>query len=212
MKTLRFTLVADGSSDAALLPIINWTLRSAGVLPEGSFADPRRLPKKLPSLSAKLKAALERFPCQVLFVHRDAEAGSWESRRDEIKAAMVENGTAVALIPVRISEAWLCFDEGAIRQASGNPKGTIPLVLPRLARIESDPDPKSRLHDALRTASELTGRRRKSFDPHEAVHLLAEDVGDYSPLRALPAFRRFEAAIAAGVHAGWRPGLYADLV
>lgn len=215
MEPLRFTLIADGSSDRVLMPIIKWTLKEAGILSVDQFADPRRLPRKLPSLAAKIAAAVDLFPCQVLFVHRDAEGKGWDARKNEIECAFLESQgiglslTAVAMIPVRMSEAWLCFDDEAIREASGNPSSHIPLALPHLVRIETAPDPKAKLHDALRTASELGGRRRKNFDPHEAVHLVANNIRDYSPLRKLSAFQRFEAAIKAGQCAGWRPGFYA---
>jgi hypothetical protein len=213
METVRFTLVGDGSSDRILLPIVEWTLRKAGVLAQGQFADPRQLPRRCSSFSERLAAAVDRFPCQVLFVHRDAEAGSWDQRRDEIRNALIGGVTplnlpAVAVIPVRMSEAWLCFDFEAIRWASGNPAGQIRLKLPRIGETETERDPKARLHEALREASERTGRRRKAFNPHTAVHLIAERIQDFSPLRALPAFQRFEAAIDSGVKGGWRAALY----
>jgi hypothetical protein len=215
MEPLRFALIADGSFDRVLIPIIKWALKDAGIPSVDQFAGPQRLPRKLPSLAAKLAAAVDLFPCQILFVHRDAEGEVWDVRRNEIERAFLESRemglalTAVAMIPVRMSEAWLCFDEKAIREASGNPAGRIPLAVPDLARIETSPDPKSKLQHALRTASELGGRRRKSFDPHEAVHLVANNIRDYSPLRKLSAFQRFESAIKEGQSAGWRPGFYA---
>ncbi len=182
--------------------------------PQGQFADPRRLPRNLPSLKERIIAVVDRFQCQVLFVHRDAEGASWEDRREEIRHAFAGamatglNLPAVAVIPVRMSEAWLCFDVNAVRRASGNPMGTIRLALPALNAAESEPDPKGRLHDALRVASELTARRRKAFNPHQAAHLIAEYITDFSPLRSLPAFCQFEDAVRAGVKEGWREGLY----
>ena len=45
MQQLRYTLMADGSSDRALLPILTWLLRqSCGQIPiQPEFADLRRL-------------------------------------------------------------------------------------------------------------------------------------------------------------------------
>ncbi len=214
MPVQRFTLVADGTSDGFLLPIIQWTLVCAGVHADAQFADPRRLPKGL-TLAEKLAHAVDRFPCEVLFVHRDAETQPLEARLSEIRKAFIEarcSGSlpAVALIPVRMSEAWLCLDESAIRKAAGNPAGTIHLSLPKPGNVESVPDPKAKLHEALRIASELNSRRRKTFSVHHAVHEVARNITDFSPLRVLPSFRAFEAAVRAAAAARWRSGLYPE--
>jgi hypothetical protein len=215
MPVQRFTLVADGTSDGFLLPIIQWTLVCAGVHADPQFADPRRLPKGL-TLAEKLTHAVDRFPCEVLFVHRDAEAQPMENRLREIRAAFTEaarsgfNLPAVALIPVRMSEAWLCLHQQAIRKAAGNPSGIIRLPLPKPGNVESEPDPKETLHEALRIASELGSRRRKSFSVHHAVHEVARNITDFSPLRILPSFQLFEAAVRSATAAGWRSGLYPE--
>ena len=46
MQELRFTLVADGSSDRAILPVLVWLLREhfGGILIQPEFSDLRRLP------------------------------------------------------------------------------------------------------------------------------------------------------------------------
>jgi len=112
--------------------------------------------------------------------------------------------THVCVVPVRMQEAWLLFDESAIRRAAGNPTAHMPLRLPRLADVEELADPKSILHDALRTASGLRGRRLKAFSPHRAAHLAGDYIRDFSPLRGLPAFRALEAEIEAVLRAhGW---------
>lgn len=216
MAVQRFTLVADGTSDEFLLPIIHWVLVCAGVQANAQFADPRKLPKNLP-LAERLVHAVDRFPCEVLFVHRDAESQSAEARLIEIRRAFVEAGSsgfklpAIALIPVRMSEAWLCLHESAIRKAAGNPAGTIRLPLPKPAHVESEPDPKARLHEALRIASERTSRRLKTFSTHQAVHEVARNITDFSLLRVLPSFQAFESAVRSAAAAGWRGGLYPDV-
>jgi hypothetical protein len=150
-----------------------------------------------------MRTALDLYPCNLLFVHRDAEGLPLEMRRDEILKAFkgVAYGAlpVVCVVPVRMTEAWLLFDESAIRMAAGNPDGRVNLALPRLERCEEIPDPKALLHEALRTASELTGRRRKKFRPDVQVHRLADLVDDYSPLRRLPAFRALEGDLQAAV-------------
>lgn len=215
MEVQRFTLVADGTSDEFLLPIIQWVLACSGVRADAHFADPRKLTKNL-TLAERLVHAVDRFPCEVLFVHRDAEAQPFEARLGEIRKAFIEaacsgfNLPAVALIPVRMSEAWLCLHERAIRKAAGNPAGTIRLPLPKPGSVESEPDPKAMLHEALRTTSELTSRRRKTFSAHQAVHEVARNITDFSPLRVLPSFQVFEAGVRAAASAKWQSGLYPE--
>jgi hypothetical protein len=91
-----------------------------------------------------------------------------------------------------MTEAWLLFDEKALRYAAGNPNGDVELKLPALSAVEDLPDPKKILNDCLRTASGLTGRRLRHWSSAQAVHRLADLMTDFSPLRHLPAFQALE--------------------
>ena len=93
------------------------------------------------------------------------------------------------------------FDEAAIRFASGNPNGKVPLEIPPLSRLEDKPDPKRLLHDLLITASEFTGRRRRSFDARRCALRVAALLDDFSPLRQLSAFRALESDVQRIVRA-----------
>jgi hypothetical protein len=136
----------------------------------------------------------------MLFIHRDAENSPVDRRIGELDAAIVRAAglptgfscSHVKVIPVRMTEAWLLIDEGNTRRAAGNPNGKVSLQMPRLRDLESIPNPKSMLHDLLRQASECTGRRLRNLRPAACVHRLAELIDDYSPLRRLCAFQRFE--------------------
>ena len=103
-----------------------------------------------------------------------------------------EQTPAVCVIPARALEAWFLFDEQALRQASGNPNGKAPLDLPGWQDIEGLPDPKTKLHQIFRAASEIEGRRRRRIEPAQAVHRIGDLVRDFSPLRNLSAFRDLE--------------------
>lgn len=205
MTLLTYTLVADGPSDRCLLPIINWTIANAPSHEELSidsqFADFRDAPETPQSLTEKIRRAVQEYPCDVLFVHRDAEREEPARRRDEIEQAAREAGvnTVVCIVPVRMSEAWLLFDESAIRRAAGNPHGNVALKLPPIQRIESQPDPKALLQNALMTASESSGRRLKQFQRDLRIlrHRVAELIEDFSPLRSLSAFQDFERDVHA---------------
>lgn len=145
MKHIHHTLVSDGTSDANLIPIIDWTLKQVAgdALPQGVRAEFWRFPRKPEGLPEKIIQAIEHYPCDVLFVHRDAEKQTPQGRVQEIQDAFAtaeQRGVrvpAVAVVPVRMLEAWLCFDEAAIRKAAGNPNGKQRLGLPEGGRQNS---------------------------------------------------------------------------
>ncbi|RYZ17702.1 MAG: hypothetical protein EOO70_01175 [Myxococcaceae bacterium] len=207
MTPLTYTLVADGPSDRCLEPIINWTLAQAmkpvEALIDAQIADFRDTPGAPRSLDERITRAVEQFPCDLLFVHRDAERESPERRRDEIASAVRGIGLAhvVCIVPIRMTEAWLLFDEHAIRRAAGNPNGTVPLHLPPASRFEALPDPKQVLGDALLMASEANGRKLRQFqrDISMLKHRVAELIEDFTPLRRLSAFQTFERELRAVV-------------
>lgn len=190
---MRYTLIADGSSDAVLLPILTWCLRRHGITPiEAQEVDLSRLPRRS-TIGERIASIIDLYPCDVLFVHRDAEGQSPQSRRVEIAAAL--DGTKIAhipVVPVRMTEAWLLIDESAIRFAAGNPNGTAKLNLPDSKKLEDLPDPKKVLHDAIVAASELNARRRSSLPVHKRVRRVSNYSSDFSKLEALAAFQRLQ--------------------
>jgi len=198
---LRYTLVTDGSSDVVLIPILTWVLIENGIrcVIRAEWADLRRLPirGKL-RLHDRIRLSLKYYPCDLLFVHRDAEREPPDSRKREILKAVGKTGDslsgrpAVCVVPVRMQEAWLLFDEKAIRFAAGNRSGRQPLSLPRMSRVEKIPDPKALLHECLRRASGLQGRRLRRFRANQSALRIAENIDDFSPLRALSAFDALE--------------------
>jgi hypothetical protein len=194
---IRYTLVSDGSSDRILIPILNWLLetlcRDAAIQPQ--WADLRWLRNPPKSLPERLRCALEYYPCNFLFIHRDAEAQNPNERRSEILAALKESAVispAVCVIPVRMSEAWLLLNERAIRAAAGRPTGRTQLQLPHSDRAEQFADPKEVLFQALRDASECTGRRLNNLNEPMLRYRVAELIDDYSILRTLSAFQQLE--------------------
>jgi hypothetical protein len=168
---------------------------------QSEWADLRRLPNPPRDLPSKILEALKLYPCDVLFVHRDAENQNPDLRYREIGEAMervaaeIGRKYCVCVVPVRMQEAWLLIDQSAIRRAAGNPNGRKALALPDVSEIESIPSPKNRLLQLLKDASELRGRRLKKFRPTKHIHLIAANISDFSPLRQLPAFQRLEADI-----------------
>ena len=212
MQELRYTLVADGSSDRALLPILTWLLRQyCGVIPiQAEFADLRRLSPSPRKLSGRIDRSVELYPCDLLFVHRDAESAPIEEREAEIRKALEESSVedavrVVCVVPVRMQEAWLLIDEAALRRAAGNPNGTQSLDMPDVQRLEELADPKQLIRDLLRQASELQGRRLERFNWRSSAHRVAEMIDDFSVLYKLAAFQRLAAAVEQVVTAEeWR--------
>ena len=149
-----------------------------------------------------MQLALDAYPCDLLFVHRDAEKEGLLARVQQVEAAAVSAGVEqqlIPVVPVRMTEAWLLVDEAAIRAAARKPHGIAALGLPHSARIESLPDPKEVLFTALRAASELTGRRLSKFQPEAQRHRIADHMGSASAerLRKLPSFAELEARLQA---------------
>ena len=200
---LSYTLLTDGSSDRAFIPVLNWLLRELrpDAVIQSEWADLFRLPTAPVTFAERIEKSLALYPCDLLFVHRDAERELLVTRKAEITRALADAQKrmsvppAVCVIPIRMMEAWLLFDELAIRHAARNPNGSQPLALPKLKTVESIRDPKQLLYECLRTASGLKGRRLSNFDEHSAVHLVVERIKSFAPLRSLPAFRALEAEL-----------------
>lgn len=174
--------------------VLEWAIRQSSLLQGRGFVVQVAAPGA--NLRDRLVRALQDYPCDVLFIHRDAEREPREKRLEEIRQAVTAAGVPafVPVVPVRMAEAWLLVDERAIRRAAGNPNGAAPLSLPRPAKLEDVPDPKKLLRECLIQASEKTGRRLQQFerDLAERAERVAELIADFSLLRQLPAFRLFE--------------------
>lgn len=190
---MTYTLMTDGTSDRVLLPLITWSLKRQGLdTVDGQWADFGRIPIQ-GAKAEKFLAAVDLYPCDVLFVHRDTENASPGLRRDEIREAL--RATAIKhipVVPVRMTEAWFLIDENAIRAAAGNPNGTMALNLPHRARLENLPDPKRVLYEALSTASGLGSARRLRFPLNQRVHAIPNYIDDYSGPDAMTSFQELQ--------------------
>ena len=185
------------------MPVIRWLLREhLGITPiDLELADLGRLADPPRSLSQRIARSIELYPCDLLFVHRDAERAPLAKRAREIREALKgstkpETLPVISVVPVRMMEAWLLIDEGALRMAAGNPGGSHPLSMPDARELEGLVNPKKILHDLLREASGLRDRRRRlehfNRDLGKCVQRLAEQIESFSPLRQLDAFQALE--------------------
>lgn len=202
-QALNCTLVADGPSDRALVPILKWLLcQQLGAAPiRIGFPDlrtPPNLPQKLPQ---RIAEGIRQYPCELLFVHRDAEREPPTKRRREIQNALAQLPAGnpppwVGVVPIRMQETWLLINETALREAADNPKGRQSLQMPPAQTLEGVADSKKLLHELLCKASGLRGRKLRKFKRASSLnrrsHRLAELIGDFSRLRRLSAFRKLE--------------------
>lgn len=202
MRVLRGTLVSDGSSDQMLLPVLRWLGREHDVKAlELVRPNLGCMPNPPTGLSERIQAALYSSPCDILFLHRDAESCSYQARAEEITKVVDGIGIHVPhvrIIPIRMSEAWLLIDEHAIRRVAQKPNGRTRLHMPRIAQLEGLADPKTRLIELLLEASESHGRRLDQLkrESRQRIHQVAEFISDYSPLRGIAGFRCLEAEFA----------------
>lgn len=199
MRGLTYTLIGDGTSDRLLDYPVRWAIASLGVKVElGQWADFRHASPRPKSLADRARTALELYPAELLIVHRDAEDASLAVRIQEVQDALQDvAANHVAVVPVRMTEAWFLHDDAAIRRASGNPNGNVALSLPLPSRVENDANPKSTLKTALLTASELSGRRRekKQAEFPQMRARTAELITDFAALSGTSAFAAFVSAL-----------------
>lgn len=187
----KFTVLSDGSSDRVLLPILQWMLGThhAKFDWQGSVADLSSLPNPPKNFHDRITTAIEYYPCDVLFIHRDAEKQKPSLRREEIHQAVSASGITepwTPVVPVRMTEAWLLISESAVRETACNPKGSNDLKMPPIARLEAIPDPKRKLKELLEKASEQRGRRLEKLHFPTLRAQLPHHIQDWTDLLKLP--------------------------
>lgn len=189
-RQLTYLLIADGGTDRALVPIVEWAIHRLD--PNVDILEPEFRKRRGP-----VESYLDRLStgAMIVFVHRDGEGSSLQTRLGEFDN--VHRDDVVPVVPVRMTEAWLLVSAAAIARAADRPDAT--LTLPPVSQIESLADPKRLLEDRLlQAAGNPTGRRRKRFRQSivERRINVASLIEDFSPLEVLPAFQRFQADLA----------------
>lgn len=188
-RQLTYTVVGDGSSDQALLPILKWAIHQLD--PAVDLLEPTFVRR-----AGSLTSFFENFvTCDMLvFAHRDAESESLDERLREFEP--IEREDVVPLVPVRMTEAWLLIDAQAIATAADAPAAAV--ELPRLKDLERLPDPKQTLESLLLDANgNPTGRKRKKFIGSLSARRrnVAELIQSFDPLRSLASFNAFYTAL-----------------
>lgn len=184
-------LVADGSSDRMLIPVIQNALKE--LYPAMAFSDVVFSSPKGHTLGERIAKTIEQYSCDLLFIHRDAEKQPAIKRLEEIELSLDAElrQKAVAIVPVRMTEAWLLCDEDAIRSAVGNTNGASELALPVIGKIESC-EAKNVLDAALTAAVDHNARRRRKFYPQDYRYRVAELCTSRDKLLRLGSYKSFE--------------------
>ncbi|MEU7488799.1 hypothetical protein [Streptomyces sp. NPDC042319] len=196
--TVRVVYLCEGPSDEGIAFHIEQIAAECNVDIVLTIPDFRLLPERIEkTVSGKLKA-VKRLggDYDLVIIHRDADGDGVDARRSEISKAIGEVCPEIdfaCLIPVKMTEAWLLLDEAAIRQVAENPKGRIPLSLPRATQVENIADPKERLKDVLALASDLSGRRLKDFQKRFSQNRrrLLEQLDRNGRVSDVPSWRTF---------------------
>lgn len=204
--TLRVLFLAEGSSDSGLIPQIERVAVETQVEVAVTNPDLARLPKPPGrTVADKLRAVLAiDGTYDLILIHRDADGDGRDARLTEIVDAVNSNAPGTphaAIIPVRMTEAWLLVDETEIRVVSGNPNGTAKLDLPPVNRVESVPDPKSMLKEKLALASGLTGRKLQKFNVRfpQNRRLLLERMNHEGHITRIPSWCAFVSDLQAAL-------------
>jgi hypothetical protein len=121
LSEIRYTLVTDGPTDSVLLRHIDWVIsQHTSIAVRSIWADLSRLRHRPRNLVQRIQTALDLYPCDMLCVHRDAERDEPSIRVREIQSAAsalhLPTSPIVCVVPVRMQEAWLLFDESAIKK------------------------------------------------------------------------------------------------
>lgn len=209
MLKIFFLLIGEGMSDNALVNHLqNLCILCGADEVQGVALDLAALGDKVGhTVKEKIKKAIELEPnVNLLFVHRDADGRNPEPRHAEINdavRALAVDTRHVAIVPVQETEAWLLLDERAIRKAADNPRGRVPLAIPGPAEVENLAQPKEKLWELLREASELTGRKLDKFNAtlKRRRRILIERLDPQGLVSQVPAWQRLRRDLQAVLQA-----------
>lgn len=197
---VTFALVGEGSSDLNLARPLEELLFKFGVESvEARPIDLSMIPDKVGHrVEDKIKWVVDQeTDIELLFVHRDADNEGYEKRVSEIVQGMQATGDylrCIPVIPVKTLEAWALVDEQKIRWVADNPRGTVPLAMPKIADIESIADPKKLLFSLIENASQTSGRKLKKLKTRMGAKrsLLIENTDVFGKVAHLSAWQSLE--------------------
>ncbi len=206
---VRFLLISEGPTEAGLLTPLEKLCRKYVTEVNGQIYQSEKISKREPetlnNFSSKLIKATQYYQnINIFFLHKDSDNRNHVPRYSEIVQRVEQLGIPiiyVPVIPVQETEAWAMVDPQAIRSIVGNPKGRIPLNLPKLQHLERLANPKERLYKIMETASQLRGKRLEKLKRNSVQYYqeLLSDIDIDGPINQLPAWQRLVAATEAAI-------------
>ncbi|MEZ5586278.1 MAG: hypothetical protein R3E46_04320 [Sedimenticolaceae bacterium] len=205
---IEFVFVGEGPTDKALIPHIESLCikygadEVRGIAPDLSWF-PEKVGKKV---SDQVRVALQLEPrVDAVFIHRDSDSRDPSDRKSEIESELVKIGVdkpCVKVIPIQEIEAWLLVDEQAIRDVADNPRGGVPVCIPKLKDIENTASPKEVLMKAIQEASDTSGKRlrdiKRSFGSRRRILIERLDIN--GPICNLESWKTLESDISTLVN------------
>ena len=132
-RQLSYVLVADGGTDRALVPIIEWAIHRLDPVVEILEAEFRKR-------TGSVRDFLDGFQtgAMIVFVHRDGENQAPADRLREFDG--VDRRDVVPIVPIRMTEAWLLVSAAAIARAADRPEAAI--TVPAVQHLDTITNPK----------------------------------------------------------------------
>jgi hypothetical protein len=214
MRWLGTALYAEGRTDARFLqPLLQRTCAQLCLthcdqpVEVSDVIDLQDLPRtrgqpREQRIAAAARQAREAW--SVLFIHADAdtdEQRAYEERVQPARALLAAEWGApqsVAVVPVRMTEAWVLADVPAVRAAFGTTRSEQTLGLAEAGAHGADrlADPKA----TLAAAFQASRGRRKAGSVSPYLGLIGE-TSSLDRLRSLAAFRRMESELLGALRA-----------
>ena len=215
MRYLGLALFAEGSTDYRLLGRILYrtvenlcVFHASDVIEIGEVRelDAPKAYRDCSRATRILEAARRDIGAfHILFIHADANGNAGRAQRERVEPATqlirqeeeLSDTRDVAVVPVRVTEAWALADGDALRGAFGTTLDDEGLGIPaRPQEVEHLAEPKQVLDHALREA--VGGSRRRRHQVSTYLNAIGERVG-LARLRSVPAYRRFEGDLRAAL-------------
>lgn len=213
VRWLGIALWAEGRSDARFLQPLLQRACTQMCLTEGhqpvevsDVLDLQPLPttRSQPREQRIAAAARDaRDAWSVLFIHADADSDEQRALAERVQPARAlleaEWGAySVAVVPVRMTEAWVLADLQAVRSAFGTTRSDQELGLSEASLHGADnlTNPKATLEAAFRASR----GKRKATSVSPYLGLIGE-TSSFDQLRRLAAYRRMEAELRVALRA-----------
>lgn len=214
MHFLQPALFAEGPTDHRFLkPLldrlcVDLCLRSRATVETADVIElqPATAHRHLPRAACIAKTALSaKSSWNLLFIHADADGDEQAARAQRVWPGIDElhrllnsaRHPAVAIVPVRTTEAWALADGKALRHAYGVTLDDRQLRIPTNPRdVEQLPDPKSALLASFLATSPSRKKARGGVAPY--LGLMGGNVS-IAVLRRVPAFAQLETDLLAAL-------------